>query len=446
MASTLRDRGRPVLIALVVASVVAGCTAEEPAEAPDDAASSGAVEEPVDAGDDAVGATESEPDGGPGSGDEPDDADVGTTPENADVHDEPVGDDELAANEVRALLTRTLVAHTASAAAVATEVVAERHTDAALAAADASAREVEQALAAIAPEADVSRVGALLDAQIQQLSTYAVAVGDEDVAAQEAAIEELVRSSEDLAARLEGEWPTLPADVSAAIITEHALSVKDVVDLRAADDRGGAFAALRDATAHADMLADTLTTALVADVDGVGPASDDLTVTQALWTTVLTEHATLVGAAVLATVDGDEAEAGPAAAALDASSNQWADIVAATFPELDRDEFHRFWDGHTQVVGRYVEAVVAQEDEEAQAAADDLAAHAAELGAAFSSLIGDVDADDVAAPARDYVTSLRAAVDAAAADDRVAAHEEVRRAAEHLQRLAEVVTAAAMLG
>ncbi len=92
---------------------------------------------------------------------------------------------------------------------------------------------------------------------------YTVGVATKDKAKQDKAVNDLVGYTQDFGAFLNSANPNLPKDVVAGLVKTHVLTLKDVVDAQGAGDQAKAFAALRKATAHMQMIADPLAGAIV---------------------------------------------------------------------------------------------------------------------------------------------------------------------------------------
>lgn len=97
---------------------------------------------------------------------------------------------------------------------------------------------------------------------------YATAVAEGDRGGQDKAVQDLQGYTEDFGAFLASANPNLTKDAVAALVLEHVLGLKEVVDAQAAEDPATAYAALRDAAGHMAMIADPLAAAIVAQFPG----------------------------------------------------------------------------------------------------------------------------------------------------------------------------------
>ena len=91
---------------------------------------------------------------------------------------------------------------------------------------------------------------------------YTNGVAKKDKAAQDKAVKDLMGYAEDFGAFLASANPNLPKDVVAGLVRDHAVGLKAVVDAQAAGDWPSAYAKLREAAAHMQMIADPLAGAI----------------------------------------------------------------------------------------------------------------------------------------------------------------------------------------
>lgn len=97
---------------------------------------------------------------------------------------------------------------------------------------------------------------------------YTVGVATKDKAKSDKAVNELVGYTQDFGAFLAAANPNLPKDAVAGLVKTHVLTLKDVVDAQATGDAAKAFAALRAAGMHMQMIADPLTDAITKQFPG----------------------------------------------------------------------------------------------------------------------------------------------------------------------------------
>jgi hypothetical protein len=91
---------------------------------------------------------------------------------------------------------------------------------------------------------------------------YTNGVAKKDKAMQAKAVKDLVGYADDFGAFLASANPNLPKDVVAGLVRDHVVGLKTVVDAQAAKDWPTAYAKLREAAAHMQMIADPLAGAI----------------------------------------------------------------------------------------------------------------------------------------------------------------------------------------
>lgn len=93
---------------------------------------------------------------------------------------------------------------------------------------------------------------------------YTTAVIAQNGAAQKKAVADLMGYAEDFGAFLNAANPNLPADAVAALVREHAVTVKGMVDAQANQDWADAYAKQRAAAHHMQMISNALADAIAA--------------------------------------------------------------------------------------------------------------------------------------------------------------------------------------
>jgi len=92
---------------------------------------------------------------------------------------------------------------------------------------------------------------------------YTVGVATKDKSKEDKAVSDLIGYTQDFGAFLNSASPNLPKAVVADLVKHHVLTLKDVVDAQAAKDSARAFAAVRTAAGHMQMIADPLAETIV---------------------------------------------------------------------------------------------------------------------------------------------------------------------------------------
>ncbi len=91
---------------------------------------------------------------------------------------------------------------------------------------------------------------------------YTNGVAQKDAAMQQKAVKDLVGYADDFGAFLASANPNLPKDVVAGLVRDHVVGLKSVVDAQGKGDWGTAYAKLREAAGHMQMIADPLAAAI----------------------------------------------------------------------------------------------------------------------------------------------------------------------------------------
>ena len=92
---------------------------------------------------------------------------------------------------------------------------------------------------------------------------YTVGAATKNPAKQQKAVEDLVGYTQDFGAFIAAANPNLPKEVVAALVQDHILTLKPVIDAQAAGDQPRVYTLLRLATGHMRMIADPLAEAIV---------------------------------------------------------------------------------------------------------------------------------------------------------------------------------------
>jgi hypothetical protein len=134
---------------------------------------------------------------------------------------------------------------------------------AAAAALDANSVDIAKANGSVyGPEAEAAFLP-LWRKHIGFVVDYSAGLVIKNTAMQEKAVNDLIAYSQEFGAFLNSASPSLPADVVAELVKGHILSLKAVIDARAAGDQTKAFTDLRSAVAHMQMISDAQAEAIV---------------------------------------------------------------------------------------------------------------------------------------------------------------------------------------
>jgi hypothetical protein len=134
--------------------------------------------------------------------------------------------------------------------------------EAAAAALDQNSVDVARAIGSVYGPGAEQAFLALWRKHIGFVVDYTVGLASKDQAKSDKAVGDLVQYTEDFGAFLASANPNLPKKVVAALVKDHVLTLKAVIDAQAKMDSKASFLALRAAASHMQMIADPLAEAI----------------------------------------------------------------------------------------------------------------------------------------------------------------------------------------
>jgi hypothetical protein len=170
----------------------------------------------------------------------------------------------MAASDLRATLTTGLAEHVWLAAAATEAGLGGRGGEfqSAAAALDANSVALSQAIGSVYGQGPGTAFLELWRKHITFFVDYTTGVAKKNQAMQDKAVKDLLGYADDFGAFLSSANPNLPKDVVAGLVRDHAVGLKSVVDAQAKGDWATAYAKLREAAAHMQMIADPLAGAI----------------------------------------------------------------------------------------------------------------------------------------------------------------------------------------
>ena len=177
----------------------------------------------------------------------------------------PATTSDTGAADLRVALNTLLGEHVLLAASATNAALGGRNDEfeAAAAALDTNSVDLSKAIESVYGAEAGEAFLALWRSHIGFFVDYTTGVATQDQAKQDKAVEDLTGYATDFGAFLSGANPNLTQDAVAGLVTEHVLTLKDVVDAQASGDATAAFTALRMAYGHMQMVADPLAEAIV---------------------------------------------------------------------------------------------------------------------------------------------------------------------------------------
>ncbi len=236
----------------------------------------------------------------------------------------------------------------------------------------------------------------------------------------------------------------LPEDAVTGLITDHVVQTKAIVDAQAAKDFPAAYAAIRTAFAHMQMIGDALATAIVGQnastIEG-DPNTPAVGLRVAL-NGLLQEHLYLASFATGAALGGRSDEFAAAGTALNTNGTDLGAAIGSLYGDAAKDEFNRIWSAHNGFFVDYTTGVATKDQAVMDKAVQDLTTIYLPEFSAFIAGATDLPLDAVTALVKDHVLTTAAIVDAQATGDWEAASAADRTAAQHMQMIGDPLAAA----
>src|SRR5262245_24138119 len=353
---------------------------------------------------------------------------------------------ENKAADLRVALNGLLAEHVTLAAAATNAALGGRQAEfqAAAGALDANSVDLSKAIGSVYGKGAEDAFLPLWRKHIGMFVDYTTGVAAKDQAKQTKAINDLVGYTQDFGAFLNSANPNLPKDVVAELVKSHALSLKEVVDAQAAGDQAKAFAGLRQAAAHMQMVADPLAGAIAKQMPqkfSGNPAAKSADLRVAL-NNALREHVVLAAFATNAALGGRQAEFQAAAGALDANSVAISKAIGSVYGQGAEDAFLPLWRKHIGMFVDYTTGVATKDKAKQDKAINDLVGYTQDFGAFLNSANPNLPKDVVAGLVKSHALSLKEVVDAQGAGDQAKAFAGLRKAAAHMQNVADPLAGA----
>jgi hypothetical protein len=273
---------------------------------------------------------------------------------------------------------------------------------------------------------------------------YTVGVATKDTAKQDKAVADLIAYTQDFGAFLSSANPNLPKPVVADLVKHHVVTLKGVIDSQAAGTHAQAFTALRAAAGHMAKIADPLAAAIAKQYPDryPGDSSSPATGLRAALNLALREHVFLAAVATNAALGGRQAEFEAAAAALDANSMEISKAIGSVYGADAEQAFLPLWRKHIGFAVDYTVGVATRDKAKQDKAVGDLVQYTQDFGAFLSSANPNLPKQVVADLVKSHVLTLKDVIDAQAAGDAAKAYTALRKAASHMQMIADPLAAA----
>ena len=353
---------------------------------------------------------------------------------------------ELTAADLRSQLTVLLSEHVILAADATNAALGGRTAeyDAAVAELDRNSEALADTIGAAYGDSAGQAFLPLWRKHIGFFVDYTTALGANDQAAADKAVNDLTAYAGEFAAFLNSANPNLPKDTVTDLVTQHILTLKGVVDAQASGDQAAAYTALGNAVNHMHMIADPLAAAISQQFPDKfpGDSSSDAATLQVTLNSAFVQHVAYASSATNAALGGRTAEFDAAAALLDVNSQAIATAVGSVYGDGAGQAFLPLWRKHIGFFIDYTTALGADDQAAADKAVADLTAYADELAVFFNSANPDLPKDAVSGLVSEHILTLKAVVDAQAAGNQAEAYENLGTAMGHMHMLADPLAAA----
>lgn len=348
---------------------------------------------------------------------------------------------DSAAAGLRVALNNLFSEHVYLAARATSGALGNRQAEfeAAAAALDGNSVDISRAIGlAYGPDAEAAFLP-LWRAHIGMVVEYTVGKATKDEAKQQKAVNDLVQYTEDFGAFLAGANENLPKDAVAALVKDHVLTLKDVIDAQAEGNQDKVYETLRTAMGHMQMVADPLADATAKKFpekfggQAITPGSS-LRVTL---NRLLAEHVFLAASATGGALGNREAQFKAAATQLDANSVDLSKAIGSAYGADAGMAFLPLWRSHIGMVVDYTVGKATNDDMKQQKAVNDLVGYTADFGAFLSAANENLPKDVVAGLVKDHVLTLKDVIDAQAAGNAMAQFTAIRMAGHHMSMIAD---------
>jgi hypothetical protein len=268
---------------------------------------------------------------------------------------------------------------------------------------------------------------------------YTTGVAKKDKAMQDKAVKDLTTVYVPQFAELISGATGLPEDAVVTLTTEHVTQTKAVVDAQAKGDWKAAYAAIRTAYAHMQMIGDALAPAIVAkspDKIAGDPSNSGVDLRVAL-NQLLQEHLYLASDATAAALGGRTDEFAAAGTALNTNGTDLGAAIGSLYGNDAKDQFNQIWSAHNGFFVDYTTGVAKKDKAMQDKAVQDLTTVYLPQFADFLAGATDLPKDALTDLIQEHVLTTKAVVDAQAKGDWTAAAAADRTAGQHMEMIGD---------
>ena len=236
----------------------------------------------------------------------------------------------------------------------------------------------------------------------------------------------------------------LPMDAVVSLTTDHVLQTKAIVDAQAKGDWTAAYAAIRTAYAHMQKIGDAIAPAIAAKFAEKfpGDASTKAVDLRVGLNQLLQEHLYLASFATGAALGGRNAEFAAAGTALNTNGTDLGAAIGGLYGDAAKDQWNQIWSAHNGFFVDYTTGVATKNKAKMDKAVQDLTTVYIPQFAEFLAGATGLPKDALVSLLTDHVLTTKAIVDAQGAGNIEAAAAADRKAAQHMETIADPLAAA----
>ncbi|MHB8508357.1 MAG: hypothetical protein ACYDGR_06875 [Candidatus Dormibacteria bacterium] len=268
---------------------------------------------------------------------------------------------------------------------------------------------------------------------------YTVGVATKDKAKQDKAVNDLVNTYIPQFSKFISGATGLPEATVADLTKTHVLTTKDIVDKQGAKDWPGAAAAVRKAYKHMELIGDPLAEAIAAkfpDKFTGDPKNKGVDLRVGL-NQLLQEHLYLASYATDAALGGRSDEFKAYGSALNDNGTDLGDAIGSLYGDAAKTQFNGIWSAHNGFFVDYTTGVATKDKAKMDKAVNDLVNTYIPQFSEFIAGATGLPKDAVAELTKTHVLTTKDIVDAQGAKAVADAATKDRKAAQHMEMIAD---------
>ena len=268
---------------------------------------------------------------------------------------------------------------------------------------------------------------------------YTTGVAKKDKAMQDKAVQDLTTIYVPQFADFISGATGLPRDAVVSLTTDHVLQTKAIVDDQAKADWTAAYADLRKAYAHMQMIGDAIAPAIAAKFPDkiAGDASNKGVDLRVALNQLLQEHLYLASFATDAALAGRNDEFAAAGTALNTNGTDLGAAIGSVYGNDAKDAFNKIWSAHNGFFVDYTTGVATKDQAKMDKAVQDLTTVYLPQFSDFLAGATGLPKDALTALIKEHVLTTKAIVDAQGAKDFKSAAAADRTAGQHMEMIGD---------